>query len=84
MQFTFDHFKDIKEIKSFTRDTKFYTQKKKKKEKKNCTPISCFSLLEIHKNIKAVRGCGLFSAIWVCVYIYIYIVTEVANFTQIH
>ena len=37
IQFTFGHFKDIEEMKNFTRDTKFYKQTKKKK--KNCTPL---------------------------------------------
>ena len=31
IQFTYGHFKDIEEMKNFTRDTKFYKQKKKKK-----------------------------------------------------
>ena len=31
IQFTFGHFKDIEEMKNFTRDTKFYPKKKKKK-----------------------------------------------------
>ena len=68
IQFTFGNFKDIEEMKNFTRDTKFYKQTKKKKK---IARHSYFSLLEIHYNIKAVRGRGLFSAIWVCVYIYI-------------
>ena len=69
MQFTLDHFKDIEE--RFLLWTPNFTQK-------NCTPLSYFSLLEIHYNTKAMRGCGFFFfgvilggvCIYVCMYVF--------------